>query len=96
MGIGLLFADYTQTERGGIMVKQDLESFSTDELKKKRKFASLVLGILAGVLLVNITVAILKGTSGLFAIAAALVASGLPMFMELKRLNGELERRENS
>ncbi len=78
------------------MVKQDLERFSTDELKKKRKFASLVLGILAGVLLVNITVAILKGTSGLFAIAAALVASGLPMFMGLKRLNGELERRENS
>ena len=96
VGLGLLFADYTQTEVGRIMAKQNLESLSTDELKKKKKFASLLLGILAGVLLANIIVAILKGRLNLVAIAAALIAVGLPMFIGVKRINGELERRENS
>ncbi len=78
------------------MAKQNLESLSTDELKKKKKFASLLLGIMAGVLLVNIIVAILKGRPGLAAVAAALFAVGLPMFIGVKRINEELERRKNS
>ena len=78
------------------MAKQNLESLSTDELKKKKKIASLLLSIMAAVLLANIIVAILKGRPGLVAVAAALFAVGLPMFIGVKRINGELERRENS
>ena len=80
------------------MAKQNLESLSTDELKKKKKFASLLLGIMAGVLLANIIVAILKGTPGLAAGAGALLlfAAGLPMFIGVNRINEELERREDS
>ena len=79
------------------MAKQKLESLSTDELKKKKKFASLLLGIMAGVLLANIIVAILKGTPGLAAGAGALLfAAGLPVFIGVKRISEELERREDS
>jgi len=79
------------------MAKQKLESLSTDELKKKRKSCSLLLGIMAAVLLANIIVAILKGTPGFAAGAGALLfAAGLPMFIGVKRISEELERREDS
>ncbi len=78
------------------MAKQNLESLSTDDLKKKKKIASLLLGVLAGVLLVNVLVAMLTGRLDLVTVAAALIAVGLPMFIGVKRINGELERREDS
>ncbi len=78
------------------MAKQNLESLSTDELKKKKKFASLLLGILAAVLLANVIVAILTGRFDLVTVAAALIAVALPMFIGVKRINEELDRREDS
>ena len=87
------------SSRNGNGCCQNLESLSTDELKKKKKFASLILGIWAGVVLAPIIVPILKG-GGLAAplgIAALLFVTGLAMFIgEVKGINEELERRENS
>ena len=78
------------------MAKQGLEGLSTDELKKKKKNASLILGFLGAVVLANIIVAILTGRLDAVATAAVLIVVGLPMVWVAKRINGELERRENS
>ena len=76
------------------MAKENLENLSTDKLRKKKKFASLLLGILAVVLLANIIVAILVGNPARTVIALALFLVGLPMFAGIKKINGELDRRE--
>jgi len=78
------------------MAKQGLEGLSTDELKKKKKNASLILGFLGAVVLANIIVAILTGRLDAVATAAVLIVVGLPMVWVAKRINGELERRDNS
>ncbi len=78
------------------MITPDLESLSVEELLRKKKFASVILVVLAVVLAANIVVGVLRGRANLVVIGAALVATGLPMFMGVKRIKGELERRESS
>jgi hypothetical protein len=78
------------------MAAPDIESISTEELRKKKRFASVVLVVLAVVLLANIVVGILTGRTDLIVVAVALVATGLPMFMGFKKINVELERRASS
>ena len=77
------------------MAKENLETVSTEKLQRRKKFTTLVLGMMVGLLFFNIIVSTLKeGTPGLF-IPVVLLVGGLPMFIGRKRIIEELERRKN-
>lgn len=80
------------------MAKEKLENLSIDELMKRKKFASFILGILIGMLLLVVTIMIL-GISQQKAIdilvPVALFLTGFPMFQRLKKINEEIRNREN-
>ncbi len=75
------------------MAKQELESLETGELEKRKRFSALLLGILLGLAAFNVAFGAVTGRLDLLAVAAALMAVGLPMFAGLKRINAELGRR---
>ena len=77
------------------MAKENLENLSTDELKRKKKFGALILGILVGVQLVSFIVGAAARRPELFAVAAALFAVGFPMYVGMNRVDAELHRRED-
>jgi hypothetical protein len=74
----------------------DIESLSTEELRKRKRFASVLLVVLAVLLLINIVIGVLRGRTTLIVIGLALPVTGLPMFVGVKRISEELERRERS
>ncbi len=75
---------------------EELTNLSAGELKRKKRFATVVLGVLFGLIVVNAAVAVLKGRFELVGVSAALFAVGLPMMLGLKKVNRELGRRRES
>ena len=78
------------------MTKRNLEELSTETLGKRKRFASLLLGILIGLVLVNVVVGVVTRNLSLAATAAALLAVGLPMFVGMKKINAELKKRDDA
>ena len=77
------------------MAKQDLQTLSTQELQKKRTFATVLLWILVAVGVLNIIVAAVTDNPNLYAVAAAMFAVGYPMYAGMKKVEAELQTRED-
>ena len=77
------------------MAKESLEELTTDQLTKRKKFGALILGILVGLIIVNVVVGVLAWTPALGVTSLALLAVGLPMFLGIKKINAELAKRDD-
>jgi hypothetical protein len=87
-----------QIARGGtaVMSKPKIEDLSTEVLIKRKKFAKIILGVMIGVLIIGIGTAIWTGKSSTLFPMAGLIAVSIPMIAGLKKINLELDRRNNS
>ena len=75
---------------------EQLTDLSAGQLKKKKRFATIVLSLLLGLLVVNAALAVVAGRYELVGVSAALIGVGLPMMLGLKKINLELGRRKQS
>lgn len=75
------------------MAGEDLQSLSTEMLKKRRTFATVILGILVGVGAANIVVGAVAKRTELFAVAATLFVVGYPMYAGRQKVEAELRSR---
>lgn len=75
------------------MAGEDLQSLSTEMLKKRRTFATVILGILVGVGAANIVVGAVAKRTELFAVAGALFVVGYPMYAGRQKVEAELRSR---
>ena len=75
------------------MAQEPIENLSVNELTKRKKFAALILGVMLGLGVVNVVVALVTGRLGLLAVVAALFVTGLPMLIGVKKISVELAKR---
>jgi uncharacterized membrane protein len=75
------------------MAKEKLENLSTKALKRRKRAASFILGLLIGVLLLCIVVAIFTKKFTLLATSFALAGTGVPMYLGRQKIEEELRRR---
>jgi len=75
------------------MAKEKLEDFTTEQLRKRRKFASFMVGILIGLFIVSITIAVLEsldigewGNSSTLVPGLACLVVALPMVVSVRKL----------
>ncbi len=78
------------------MAKEELANLSVQELKKRQRFFTIVLGVLGGLLLVNAVLALMGGNMALVATSATLFVVGLPLMLLVKKIGEEFGRREDS
>ncbi len=78
------------------MAKEELANLSVQELKKRQRFFTIVLGVLGGLLLVNAVLALMGRNMALVATSATLFVVGLPLMLFVKKIGEELGRREDS
>jgi hypothetical protein len=76
------------------MAEQDLKNLSTQKLEKRKTFAKVMLWILVCVSVLNIIVAAIADRPELFAVAAAMFAVGYPMYAGMKKVEAELQTRD--
>jgi membrane protein CcdC involved in cytochrome C biogenesis len=83
------------------MAKEKLEDFTTEQLKKRRKFASFIVGILIGLFIVSMTIAVLEsldigewGNSSTLVPGLACLVVAIPMVVSFKKISKELEKRK--
>ena len=79
--------------KGQIMAKEKIENMNANQLNKRKKIAFFILGILVGVSLFNVIIAIITEKFYLIAVSAGALVSGFPMLIGMKKINEELERR---
>jgi len=78
------------------MPKQELKDLSSEQLKKRQKFAGLVMGISIGLMIVLTIIALTKPNYTLLAIVPAILVTNLPMYLGLKKVKLELKNREDA
>ena len=78
------------------MPKQELKDLSSEQLKKRQKFAGLVMGISIGLMIVLTIIALTKPNCTLLAIVPAILVTNLPMYLGLKKVKLELKNREDA
>ena len=71
-----------------------IENLSTELLLKRKKFALLILGIMAGISLLAIITVFMTGKLNTLASVGVLVAVSIPMILGVKKVNEELEKRK--
>ena len=84
------------------MANEKLEDFTTEQLRKRRKFASFLVGILVGLFIVSMTIAVLQslnfgewGDSSTLVPGLACLVVAIPMVVSFKKISKELEKRKN-
>lgn len=70
-----------------------LQEWTTEELQKRKSFVLLIVGILVGLLAVSVGMGIVTGNPALMVSAVALAVVGLPMTINVGRINAELRSR---
>jgi len=78
------------------MPKQELKDLSSEQLKKRQRFAGLLMGISIGLMIVLTIIALTKPNYTLLAIVPAILATNLPMYLGLKKVKLELKNREDA
>ena len=78
------------------MSKKNIEELSTELLTKKKKFASFILGVLIGVSIILIIMTVWTGKYNLLLSLGGLIAVSIPMIIGLKKVNTELNKRDDS
>ena len=76
------------------MPKQELKDMSREQLKKRQRFAGLLMGISIGLMIVLTIIALTKPNYTLLARVPALFVTNLPMYLGLKKIKLELKNRE--
>ena len=77
------------------MSKRELKDLSTKVLKKRQRFAGLIIGINIGLSMILIIMALTKPNYNLLAIVPAILITILPMYLGLKKVKLELKNRES-
>ena len=75
------------------MKQKNLEELTTDQLAKRKTFLSIVLGIIVGLLILNVVVGVLERNSTLFATSAVLLTTGFPVFQRIAKIKAEIDER---
>lgn len=70
-----------------------LQELTTEELQKRKTFVLLIVGILVGLLAVSVGMGLVTGNRALMVSAVALAVVGLPMAINVGRINAELRSR---
>ena len=86
------------------MAKEDLTKLNSDVLKKRKKFASFLIGLLIGLEIVFIAMLAYSfisedpknGSTSYYVFIPALIAVAIPVFIGIKKINEELAKRESS
>ncbi|UCF37465.1 MAG: hypothetical protein JSU96_00915 [Acidobacteriota bacterium] len=74
-------------------MSMNLVELSTEQLTKKKKFATFIPGVLVGVAIIVIVTAMSTGKYQTLLAAVGLAAVSIPMISGLRRINDELSRR---
>lgn len=77
------------------MASENLKDLSTETLKKRKTFSTVILGVLVGVTALNIVVGAVAKRPELFAVAGAMFAVGYPMYAGRQKVEAELQSRED-
>jgi len=92
---------YSNTKEINIMAKKNLEDLSSEQLKKRKRFAYFIMGICAGVSIISIVIILIQMVKGRLESISSLVPGivlimivGI-MFMGTKKIDEELARRNN-
>jgi hypothetical protein len=76
------------------MAQEPLENLDTTVIRKRRRFASILLWVLVVVALANGLTALVKPSFTMIVMVPALLLCALPMWVQIKRFDAELARRE--
>ena len=83
------------------MAKEKLENLSIEQLSKKKRFASIIVGLLVGIFLLSMIILVLKsmdtgewGNSSTLVPGLACLVIALPMIIGIKNINLELKKRK--
>ena len=83
------------------MKKEDIDNLSSEKLKKKRKYSTILLIILLSAIILSVSLTIYRQINGLgYDIAAntsliACLVVALPIYMGRKKIDTELRNRED-
>ena len=78
------------------MPKQELKDLSSEQLKKRQRFAGFVMGFSIGLMIVLTITALTIPNYTLLAIVPAILVTNLPMYLGLKKVKLELKNREDA
>ncbi len=78
------------------MPKQELKDLSSEQLKKRQRFAGLVMGISIGLMIVLTITALVDNNYALLAIVPGILVTNLPMYLGIKKIKLELKNREGT
>jgi hypothetical protein len=76
------------------MEKPYLKTFETTALEKRKKAFALILGVVIGLLVVNVFVAVLASDPTPTATALVLLVTGAALALGIRKIDAELKRRK--